>query len=179
MWFPRLICVYYKGEFIVAQYTHWGASPDQYGVAILQFLRHPSNIERLKQRAEFVEEITDESEKERFMDMTLGRESLDIVSNADATYRRRVVKELEVVNTGACCEWAHVVDLDKSTFEVFKSYAKKKYPGSTRFADVGGPEDTVPRFAQPFDFSNLPTPKEFVESFGIRYTEQEEVDDMR
>jgi hypothetical protein len=112
------------------------------------------------------------------MDTILGPEILDVVGAADATHRTRVVKELEFANAGADCEWAYVVDLDKSTFEVFKSYARKKYAGSTRFADVGGPEDTVPRFVRSFDFSNLPTPKEFVESFGICYDKKAEYDDM-
>jgi hypothetical protein len=59
-----------------------------------------------------------------------------------------------------------VVDLDRSTFEVFEDYAKKKHAGSRRFADVGDPEDTVLRFVRSFDFSNLPTPEEFVKLFG-------------
>jgi hypothetical protein len=156
----HLICIYYKGQFVVAQYVHYGAPPDESGVGILEFLRHPGNIENLRRGIEFVDEILEEEADE------YGIEILDFVASAGATDPVRVANALEFANAGALCEWAYVVDLDRSTFEVFEDSAQKKYAGSTRFANVGGPEDTVPRFVRSFDFSNLPTPEEFVKSFG-------------
>jgi hypothetical protein len=137
--------------------------PDLNGVDILEFLREPGNIESLKRGTSFVEEV---AERFLYQDYDDGIAILDFVVSADATNPVRVVNSLDFANADVCCESAYVVDLDRSTFEVFQGYAKKKYAGSTRFANVGGPKDTVPRFVRSFDFNNLPPPEEFVKLFG-------------
>jgi hypothetical protein len=44
----HLICVFYQGRFVVAQYGQYDGYPEEQGVAILKFLRGPLNIQRLK-----------------------------------------------------------------------------------------------------------------------------------
>jgi hypothetical protein len=196
----NLICVYYKGDFVVAQYSQWGAPPDENGVAIVKFLRRPGNIERLKQGIDFIREIPEDKivEVERphgqygmdcqsgfydeqgrlrgplSMTRNLGAKILELVAKADATRPVYITKELRFANSGVDCEWAYVVDLDGSTFEVFQDYAKKTRAGSARFVNVGDPDDTVPRFIQSIAFCNLPSPCQFVRSYGLRYVEKEE-----
>lgn len=43
-----LICVWYKGRFVVAQYTQFDGYPEGQGTKILEFLVKKGNIERLK-----------------------------------------------------------------------------------------------------------------------------------
>jgi hypothetical protein len=45
-----LICVFYNGHFIIAQYSQWDGYPDGegQGLKILNFLLNPANIEHLK-----------------------------------------------------------------------------------------------------------------------------------
>lgn len=44
----NLICIWYKGRFMVAQYCQWDGYLEGQGANILQFLLVPGNIERLK-----------------------------------------------------------------------------------------------------------------------------------
>jgi len=48
----NLICVFYKGHFVVAQYGSYDGYPDGQGIAVVKFLRRPGNIQRLKDRLE-------------------------------------------------------------------------------------------------------------------------------
>jgi hypothetical protein len=44
----HLICVFYQGSLVVSQYGHPNGYPEGQGVILLEFLRNPSNIQRLK-----------------------------------------------------------------------------------------------------------------------------------
>lgn len=44
----NLICIWYNGRFMVAQYCQWDGYLEGQGATILKFLLEPSNIERLK-----------------------------------------------------------------------------------------------------------------------------------
>jgi hypothetical protein len=55
----HLICIYYEGNFVVAQYVHWGTYPEEKGVALLEFLRQPGILRVLKRGARFVEEVVE------------------------------------------------------------------------------------------------------------------------
>jgi hypothetical protein len=110
------------------------------------------------------------------MSRNLGAKILELVAKADATRPVYIVKELRFANSGDECEWAYVVDLDGSTFEVFPDCAKKTRAGSARFANVGDPDDTIPRFVQSIAFWNLPSPCVFAGSYGHCYVEKEERD---
>lgn len=47
-----LICVYYKGRFVVAQYTQFDGYPEGQGLQIFKFLLNPTNIIHLKEGLE-------------------------------------------------------------------------------------------------------------------------------
>jgi hypothetical protein len=57
----NLICIYYKGRFMVAQYTQWDGYLEGQGWAILQFLLVPGNIQRLKAGMEFITVVDDDT----------------------------------------------------------------------------------------------------------------------
>lgn len=43
-----LICVFYKGRFVIAQYSRWDGYPEGQGARLFKFLSNLANIERLK-----------------------------------------------------------------------------------------------------------------------------------
>jgi hypothetical protein len=47
-----VICIYYKGRFVVAQYTQFDGYPEGQGLQILKFLKNPTNIIHLKEGLE-------------------------------------------------------------------------------------------------------------------------------
>jgi hypothetical protein len=44
----NLICVFYKGRFVIAQYTQWDSYPEFQGAMVLNFLLDSAKIESLK-----------------------------------------------------------------------------------------------------------------------------------
>jgi hypothetical protein len=61
-----LICVFYKGRFVIAQYTQFDGYPQDQGqgMKILNFLLDPSNIERLKGGLQHVVTLSQESRQQ-------------------------------------------------------------------------------------------------------------------
>jgi len=60
----NLICVYYKGRFVVAQYCQWDGYPEGQGVTILKFLWKSGNIELLKEGLQYIVTLTQEGVNE-------------------------------------------------------------------------------------------------------------------
>lgn len=63
----NLICIFYKGRFMVAQYSQWDGYLEGQGWQILQFLLVPGNIQRLKAGMELIT-ILDEDEVRELME---------------------------------------------------------------------------------------------------------------
>ncbi|EEP75759.1 predicted protein [Uncinocarpus reesii 1704] len=59
-----VICIWYKGRFVVAQYTQFDGYPEGQGIKILKFLAAPGNVERLKAGLEHVKIISEEEHNE-------------------------------------------------------------------------------------------------------------------
>jgi hypothetical protein len=55
MGYPSLTCIYHKGELVAAHQAQFNGCPDIQGADILQFLRIPENIEKLKNSLQFVD----------------------------------------------------------------------------------------------------------------------------
>lgn len=49
-----LICVFYKGRFVIAQYTEYDGYPKGQGIDILKFLLKQNNIENLKDGLQYI-----------------------------------------------------------------------------------------------------------------------------
>lgn len=55
-----LICIWYKGRFVVAQYSQFDGYLEGQGSRILKFLIKPENIERLKAGLEHIKVVSEE-----------------------------------------------------------------------------------------------------------------------
>ncbi|KAL1970424.1 hypothetical protein VTN77DRAFT_5585 [Rasamsonia byssochlamydoides] len=184
----NLICVFYRGRFVIAQYCQWDGYPEGQGVRILNFLLNSANIDRLKNGLQFIVTL-DQEDLEQFLPSSLphthgnckcgkgeaepfppslsrdsGARILEIIAQATAEKRVPIMLDLEFANDGLFCEWAYVVDLDNNVFEVFGGAVSKDKAGSDhRFASVGGERVTVPALVKSFPFAELPaTEEEFV-----------------
>ncbi|KAN0070949.1 hypothetical protein V8E54_011114, partial [Elaphomyces granulatus] len=188
----NLICVYYKGRFVIAQYCQWDGYPEGQGQGILMFLLESGNIERLKEGLQYLTTLTQEGMEELenaiqhdlesqpnystgvgeklislwpSLSRDTGAKILEIVAQATAEKRVPIVRYLGFANDGMSCEWAYIVDLDQNTFQVFGGYEHKQQAPTSRFSDVGGERDTVPALIQTFSLSQLPaTEKEFMDA---------------
>jgi hypothetical protein len=179
-----LICVYYKGRFVVVQYSQWDGYPEGQGMTILKFLWESKNIELLKEGLQYITTLTEEGLEElknsvrqeseklsRFgsffhekikslwpssLSRDTGAKILEIITQATAEKRVLISLDFEFVSD-SLCQWAYVVDLDQNTFEVFGDCESKQIAPTTRFNSVGGSQDTVPALIKSFSFSQLPT----------------------
>ena len=65
------------------------------------------------------------------------------------------------------CEFAYVIDFDKSTFEVFRGFNKDVLGSEERFSGLDLSEDANEykqvKFIKSFSLNNLPTKEEFFE----------------
>lgn len=57
----NLICIWYKGRFMVAQYCQWDGYLEGQGARILEFLLVPGNIERLKKGLTRITPVDDQT----------------------------------------------------------------------------------------------------------------------
>src|ERR1051325_10492051 len=55
----NLICLFYKGRFVVAQYCQWDGYPEGQGVTLVKFLQVPNNIQRLKNGLNHIYEVSE------------------------------------------------------------------------------------------------------------------------
>ncbi|PGH13903.1 hypothetical protein AJ80_06172 [Polytolypa hystricis UAMH7299] len=182
----HLICIFYKGRFVVAQYGQWDGYPDGQGATIFKFLVKPENIARLKEGLQFVyiptnEELKEINEKVKKLDSeesekgiptsgsksalnqiypSLSRDAggdiLEIIAQGSEEKRIPTQLYMEFANDGLFCEWAYVVDLDDEVFEVYGGAEEKSKSASKRFHDVGDENETVPAFLKSFAFKELP-----------------------
>lgn len=177
-----LICVFYRGRFVIAQYSQWDGYPEGQGMTILNFLLNSQNIERLKNGLQYLVVLDDDEVREyeersaprstckccekgmtdipplpASLSRDTGARILEIVANATSEDRVPVWLNLEFANNALFCEWAYVVDLDKGEFEVYSGGTYKTQAHNNRFIDVGGEKDTVPILVKSFPFTELPT----------------------
>lgn len=139
----HLILVYYKGGYQIAQYGQWDGQPEYQGTRVLAFLKGTRNIDKLKaaidtgmiytpaefQMKQWYKEMENlprvlhddhRSASQRVcpsISRETGADILNLVANA--TEFIPIVKFVSFALDMFYCEWIYVVDLDKSTFEVF------------------------------------------------------------
>ena len=176
-----LICIFFQGRFVVAQYSQWDGYPERggQGMKILRFLRRHGNIQRLKHGLQYItilcinegeayQRLTEiEATEQPSLSRDTGAGILEIIAEATDTSYVPIFLDLEFANDGLFCEWAYVIDLDDELFEVFSGADRKEQASSKRFDAVGGEQDTVPAFVRGFGFQALPnTEAEFIEKLN-------------
>ncbi|KAF9042050.1 hypothetical protein BJ165DRAFT_1415888 [Panaeolus papilionaceus] len=190
----HLICIWWKDQWVVAQYGQWDGYPESQRVDIFQFLILPRNLENLKLglerhtyqvSKEDLEAIHAEC-KQLYPCLTrdaaarvLGLIARAAVSGEDdeedaingntenpkPSKKIPLVLSLTFANDGLFCEWAYVIDLDKEVLEIYGG-SEHKHEGH-RFKDVGSERDSVPAPYCSFTFKEiieLGTEKEFINS---------------
>ncbi|KFX87638.1 hypothetical protein V490_08111 [Pseudogymnoascus sp. VKM F-3557] len=164
----HLICVFYRGRFVVAQYGQLDGYPEAQGLKVLAFLRNAENIEKFKQGLEHTYTPTD-AEVEEFeqamakldqefwaapvpgkefdrkrkavcpsLSCNTSAEILEVVANATTEAPVPIRLGLEFIHDGLFCEWAYVVDLDAEVLEVFNGIEEEYEGSSQRFKGVPG-----------------------------------------
>ena len=157
----HLICAQHEGKYKVAQYGQWDGYPDYQGAKVLAFLREQFNREQFLARLADTYEATDEAIRQlyieagadakkldeeglvdygvakKFSAMTpslsrdTGSDILALIQNSTAPVPLRF--DVEFAADSLFCEWAYVIDFDKSTFEVFKGFNRTPLAEGERF----------------------------------------------
>ncbi|PPQ62813.1 hypothetical protein CVT24_000507 [Panaeolus cyanescens] len=166
----HLICIWWKGEWYLAQYGQYDGYPEGQGLDIYKFLIVPGNIEKLKVGLEeHVYKVTSEEAWRMDTEMHLSLSArtaakvLSIIANEatskvndDESKSKKTIPVylcLDFANDGLFCEWAYVIDLDNEVLEIFGGAEHKTE--NHRFKDVGEPSDSVPGTFCSFTFAEL------------------------
>ncbi|KAM0717013.1 hypothetical protein Q7P37_006865 [Cladosporium fusiforme] len=148
----HIVCIWYKGRFVIAQYGHWDGHPEGAGVDVLEFIT-PGNIERLKAGLRFVKAIPGPCEGK-----SLGAGILELVADAGGIVEASL--DLGFASNGLFCEWAYVVDLDAEVLEVYSGGSGSgRVVGECRFAQAGVEQQVLKGV---FAFAGLPNEDDFV-----------------
>ncbi|KAI9770208.1 MAG: hypothetical protein M1839_003236 [Geoglossum umbratile] len=94
----HLICVFYRGRFVVAQYGQWDGDPEGQGVTLTKFLRVPINIRHLKDGLEYIYEPTEEEliKAKEHIDELEGAEKdawVEFVTNSNSELTPQIIDE--------------------------------------------------------------------------------------
>jgi hypothetical protein len=177
-----LICVFYKGRFVIAQYSKWDGVG--HGLRILNFLRDSANIERLKDGLQYTITLETREDVEEFLEdmktplsdseiskawpslsSDTGYKILEIVTQATAEKRVPVRLSLDFANDKYRFQHIYVIDLDEGVFEVYWGATTKDGVLGERFNGIGPEKYTVPALITSFSFTELPTTTdEFINS---------------
>lgn len=170
----NLTCVVLGGEYKVAQYGQWDGYPSGQGVTALNFLRgmDRENFTAKVRATRFIDaaetaalDTTDWMKTHPQLSRRNGAKILQLV--ADAEPGIPLVDQHQFAADGLMCEWVYVIDLDKSTFEVFKGFNEQPLAEGERFAGL----DPVKyarcsyypvKHRHTFDLAALPTEEEFL-----------------
>jgi hypothetical protein len=163
----HLICVYYKGRFVVAQIGLHKGDLHVTGVDILEFLTSEDNIEDLRAGLKF-NKIYKGDDPEMCLNHQGPVILRDIARVAHYSREIELMDRLDFASDSLMCEWVYVVDLDGGVFEVYKS----NYPRVQTATDEGRLAEADVRgqlLTASFKFAKLPDEAEFMGSFRSSY----------
>jgi hypothetical protein len=184
----NLTCVFYQGEYKVAQYGQWDGYPDGAGVDILRFL-HSVNLDVFKERVAACRFATEQEIDEINAEIKKIRQSLpeydwakqypqfsrdtgnSILQAITFDCVTELLNNIEFAADTLSCEWAYVIDLDKNTFEVYDGFNTDKPAEDERFAwllDKCENENSVVKHVISYPLNELPDEKVFCEYFKTR-----------
>lgn len=124
----NLTCVIKDGKFRVAQYGQWDGYPSASGIYILTFLRNV-NLNKFSEQVDKTKFLSDEE-----LDTSLKEHEIIEEFSRDTGCK---ILDLILLSTkdkiclsdsstfaldGLFCEWAYVINLDDSSFEVYKGF---------------------------------------------------------
>lgn len=147
----HLIAIYHEGRYALGQYGQWDGYPSGQGVSLLDALRKPglmgkvkANLSRLyvptpAQIAVMDAELRASGKSLAQFTPSMSRDTssdiMEIIAGLDGDERLPVRNGIGFAGNSLFCEWAYVIDFDKRTFEVFKGFNHDPLPEGERFAD--------------------------------------------
>ena len=127
----HLTCVFYKGEYKVAQYGQWDGYPSATGSDILSFLESV-NMDEFKEKVSSVRWMND-NDIEKLNDTNwtqthphLSRDAGSKVLFMIMDGAEFVKNSLSFAGSSLFCEWAYVIDLDDMNLEVYRGFNREK-----------------------------------------------------
>lgn len=197
----NLTAVFYKGEYRIAQYGQWNGYPSGQGKTVLEFLKK-MKPRIFKAKLLKVQEATHEEVTALYRQCGSdgsGWVSMDVADrfnklapqlsrNAGATILEHVqnspdglliVKNLDFAADSLFCEWAYVVDLDKSVLEVYRGFITSDVAidPEERFAFLADKAEGKYRpikLIKTYDLKNLPDENTFVSELEALTRDPEE-----
>ena len=154
----NLTCIKKNGSYVLAKYCQWDGYYEGQGQIIVNFLREPGNIEKLRTRADDLAFISEDELIAKWVsvgaDPDSGWVSLDIsnkfqhnwpelgrdmggkilerICKTEGTFK--TINDLEFAADGLFCEFAYVIDFDDNTFSWYRGFNKTPLSESERFA---------------------------------------------
>jgi len=197
----NLTCVFFEGEYKVAQYCQWDGYPGGQGSNILSFLRKVD----LREFKEYLRNLVwiDENELQRrlascgadgsgwvnmeiarkfqkkwpHLDRDAGADVLEMIVNTCGNIE--LLNSLDFAGDSLFCEWAYVIDFDKNTFEVYSGFVEEPLDATERFSGMECERDHRSKQYYPvklikeYSLDNLPSQKEFISYFNKKNAEEE------
>jgi hypothetical protein len=186
----HLILVYYKGQYLIAQYSQWDGYPERAGIELLNWLSDQSNLTKIKSAFDnnmiytpTKAELTEWEKQCAGLSNTIldavahvvpslsrstGHKILSIVANAEGPVP--IQTEVDFITDSLSCEWAYVVDLDNNMYEVHSHVYPKTPCQNERFKDFS----RAPQFIQGFELGALPSQQVFLEQLHLPMAYKEE-----
>lgn len=187
----NLTIVISNGKTKVAQYGQWDGYPDGQGKTALETLKQIIHLGQLgqfktkidnlkwlsKKDGEIVENDKDWDTNYPYLSRDCGAKILSAIHfgkmevSAGIGKRKEIkVKIIGLTNNedfaadSLFCEWAYVIDLDKSTFEVYRGFNKQPLTESDRFYKLQDlKEGYAPiRLLKSYSINKLPAMKTFL-----------------
>jgi hypothetical protein len=119
----HLICLYYNGRVVVAQYGGHDGYPSHTGRQIMDSLSNARYVQRLRANVHLVRHRDPNGDYSSWpgssIDEKAGISVLDDIAYADGSRPLLHKFELEFASDGGFCEWVYLVDLDTEVLEVY------------------------------------------------------------
>ena len=154
----NLTCIKKNGTYVLAKYCQWDGYYEGQGQIIVDFLRTPGNIEKLRERADDLAFISEEDLKKKWISVgadpesnwvslgvsnafrknwpelsrDIGGDVLERICETEGTFE--TIDDLSFAADSLFCEFAYVIDFDDNTFSWYRGFNESPLPETERFA---------------------------------------------
>lgn len=181
----NITMVFHEGSYKVAQYGQWDGDPGGQGLTALLFLLQEGAREKLiaglsrlavptEADIEKINETPNWAQTYPSLSRDTGAEILALIAESQGPLF--ISLDLKFPGDSLFCEWGYVIDLDKSTFEIYEGFNQDHPLGEgDRFVNLTKRDSYYPiRLIKSYDLVTLPTKDEFLKEFELKEEEEEE-----
>lgn len=157
-----LTAVKLNNDYKVAEYGQFDGYPEVNGVKILHFLKNTMDENAFKnklnilKKAKTKNDIQSVNKQQKNID---GAKVLNYIQNKQVDL---IIDSIEFAKDDLFCEWAYLIDFDKNTFEIYANNEIQDFD----FLPNTRKEFENLNLIKTYNLNNLPTKKEFIESFN-------------